>query len=52
MMNMNPLDEKLGIEPDDRYDGFSLVAYYKDQKYVMVPRTMVFGKESMGKMAV
>lgn len=36
--------EKLGIEPDDRYDGFSLVAYYKDQKYVMVPRTMVFGK--------
>lgn len=39
-----PEYEKFGIEPDDRYDGFSLVAYYKDQKYVMVPRTMVFGK--------
>lgn len=36
--------EKLGTKPDERYDGFSLVAYYKDQKLVIVPRTMVFGK--------
>lgn len=36
--------EKFGIKPDDRYDGFSLVAYYKNNKYVMVPRIMVFGK--------
>lgn len=36
--------EKFGIKPDDRYDGFSLVAYYKNNKYIMVPRIMVFGK--------
>jgi hypothetical protein len=34
--------EKLGIKPDKRYDGFSVVAYYKDQRYVIVPRTTVF----------
>jgi|GEM_PF-865293 len=36
--------EKFGAKPDERYDGFSVVAYYKDQKYFIVPRTMVFGK--------
>ncbi len=36
--------EKIGVKPDKRYDGFSLVAYYKDQKYPIVPRTMLFGK--------
>lgn len=36
--------QKLGVKPDKRYDGFSLIAYYKDQKYYIVPRTMVFGK--------
>ncbi|MHB1391818.1 MAG: hypothetical protein ACYCYE_01855 [Clostridia bacterium] len=36
--------EKFGIKPDSRYDGFSLIAFHKDQKYVIVPRTMVFNK--------
>lgn len=35
---------KLGIKPDKRRDGFSVLAYYKDQKYSIVPRTMVFNK--------
>lgn len=34
--------ESLGVKPDLRYDGFSVVAFHKDQKYVIVPRTMVF----------
>lgn len=36
--------EKFGVKPDKRYDGFSIVGYYKDQKYSIVPRTMIFGK--------
>lgn len=36
--------EKLGAKPDVRFDGFSVIAYYKDQKFIIVPRTMVFGK--------
>lgn len=36
--------ELLSVKPDPRYDGFSLIAYYKDIKYVIVPRTMVFEK--------
>ncbi len=36
--------EKFGAKPDPRFDGFSVVAYYKDQKYLIAPRTMVFGK--------
>jgi hypothetical protein len=36
--------EKFGANPDSRYDGFSILAYHKDQKYVIVPRTMVFNK--------
>lgn len=36
--------DKQGIKPDPRYDGFSLVAYYKNQKYLIVPRTMIFNK--------
>jgi hypothetical protein len=36
--------QRLGVKPDKRYDGFSVLAYYKDQKYYIVPRTMVFGK--------
>lgn len=36
--------EKFGIRPDKRYDGFSVVAYYKDERYVIVNRTMVFNK--------
>ncbi len=36
--------EKQGVKPDNRYDGFSMIAYYKNQKYIIVPRTMVFGK--------
>lgn len=36
--------EKLKIKPDKRYDGFSVVAYYKDEKYMIVNRTMVFEK--------
>lgn len=36
--------EKFGAKPDARFDGFSVVAYYKDQKFLIVPRTMVFGK--------
>ncbi|MDD4503939.1 MAG: hypothetical protein PHS15_03815 [Clostridiaceae bacterium] len=39
-----PEYEKFGIIPDSRYDGFSLIAYYKNHKYAIVPRTMVFGK--------
>jgi len=39
-----PEYEKFGIQPDDRYDGFSLVAYHKDKKYILVPRIMLFGK--------
>lgn len=39
-----PEYEKLGIIPDVRYDGFSVIAFFKDQKYVIVPRTMVFNK--------
>ncbi len=39
-----PEYEKLGIIPDARYDGFSAIAFYKDQKQIIVPRTMVFGK--------
>ena len=37
--------EKLCVEPDNRYDGFSLMAYYKNHKYVIVPRIMVFNKK-------
>jgi len=36
--------ERLEVIPDKRYDGFSVVAYYKDKKYVIVNRTMVFNK--------
>ncbi|MGE5631674.1 MAG: hypothetical protein ACM3TR_11330 [Caulobacteraceae bacterium] len=36
--------EKLGIRPDKRYDGFSVVAFYKSEKYSIVNRTMVFNK--------
>lgn len=36
--------EKFGAKPDSRYDGFSILAFHKDQKYVVVPRTMVFNK--------
>ncbi|HYF82917.1 MAG TPA: hypothetical protein VEB00_07810 [Clostridia bacterium] len=36
--------EKFGVKPDSRYDGFSILAFHKDQKYVVVPRTMVFNK--------
>jgi len=39
-----PEHEKLGLSPDKRYDGFSVIAYYKDQKFSVVPRTMVFNK--------
>lgn len=39
-----PEYEKFGIKPDNRYDGFSLIAYYKNSKFTIVPRTMVFGK--------
>lgn len=39
-----PEYEKLGIIPDDRYDGFSVMAFYKDEKHIIVPRTMVFNK--------
>jgi len=39
-----PEYEKFGIKPDSRYDGFSVVAFHKDQKHYIVPRTMVFGK--------
>lgn len=39
-----PEFEKFGIKPDNRYDGFSLVAHYKNNKYTIVPRTMIFGK--------
>lgn len=39
-----PEYEKFGIKPDKRYDGFSVVAFYKDKKYLLVPRTMVFNK--------
>lgn len=35
---------KFGAKPDSRYDGFSITAFHKDQKYVIVPRTMVFNK--------
>lgn len=34
--------EKRGTKPDSRYDGFSVVAFHKDLKYVIVPRTMVY----------
>ena len=36
--------EKFGITPDVRYDGFSIVAFHKEQRYLIVPRTMIFGK--------
>lgn len=36
--------EKYRVKPDKRYDGFSVIAYYKDQKFYIVPRTMVFAK--------
>lgn len=36
--------EKYKVKPDIRYDGFSLIAYFKDQIFYIVPRTMVFGK--------
>lgn len=36
--------EKFGIDPDERYDGFSLVAYYKNKKYILVPRIIIYGK--------
>ena len=39
-----PEYEKFGIEPDERYDGFSLVAYHKEKKYTLVPRIMLYGK--------
>lgn len=39
-----PEYEKFGIIPDARYDGFSVVAFYKDHKYLIVPRIMVFNK--------
>lgn len=39
-----PEYEKFGIKPDNRYDGFSVVAFNKDKKYSIVPRTMVFSK--------
>jgi len=40
-----PLEyEKFGIKPDNRYDGFSVVAFHKDKKYMIVPRTMLFSK--------
>lgn len=34
--------EKYGMKPDSRYDGFSIVAFHKNQKHIIVPRTMVF----------
>lgn len=40
-----PEYEKLGIMPDARYDGFSVVAFHKDQKHIIVPRKMVFVKK-------
>lgn len=39
-----PEYEKFGAIPDSRYDGFSVVAFYNNQKYTIVPRTMVFRK--------
>lgn len=39
-----PEYEKYGMKPDSRYDGFSVLAFHKDQKFQIVPRTMVFGK--------
>lgn len=39
-----PEYEKFGIKPDERYDGFSLVAYYKNKKYILVPRLIIYGK--------
>ncbi len=36
--------EKLCVEPNDRYDGFSLTAFYKNNKYTIVPRTMLIDK--------
>lgn len=39
-----PEYEKFGAKPDSRYDGFSVVAFHKDQKHVIVPRTMVFNQ--------
>ena len=39
-----PEFEKFGIAPDDRYDGFSLVAYHKEKKYILVPRIMLYCK--------
>lgn len=39
-----PEYEKFGIKPDNRYDGFSVVAFCKDKKYSLVPRTMVLDK--------
>jgi hypothetical protein len=37
--------EKYKIKPDSRYDGFSVIAFYKEQKHTIVPRTMVFSKK-------
>ncbi len=39
-----PEYDKFGAKPDNRYDGFSIMAFHKDQKHVIVPRTMVFNK--------
>ncbi len=36
--------DRLGVKPDSRYDGFSITAYHKDQKHIIVPRTMVLNK--------
>jgi hypothetical protein len=36
--------DKFGGKPDSRFDGFSIIAFHKENKHVIVPRTMVFGK--------
>lgn len=36
--------EKRKIAPDPRFDGFSVVLLYKDRKYTVVPKVMVYNK--------
>ena len=36
--------EKQKVDPNKQHDGFSVIAYYKNEKYVIVKRTMVFNK--------
>ena len=37
--------EKLGIDPNPYYDGFSVCMYYSNKKYSIIPRIVLYGKK-------